>query len=211
VLAHALLGAVASMNPSALVSAALILLVGSTATAAPGQQQRIVSRGVPGDGASQKRHVIGDRTVAALRSRWPVRGPITSDFGPRGRSARIHSGVDIGAEPGTPCRIAAAGTVVFAGWKNGYGKTIIVDHGDRIQTLYGHLSKIGVSRGQPVEQGAVLGSTGTTGHVSGPHLHYEILVNGRPVDPGPYLAAAPGVQRLERLALHDGEHETRHR
>jgi len=185
------------------LSLALALLVASAATAAPSEQQRIASRGESSDGASQKRHVIGDgfaadprhRTVAALRSRWPVSGPITSDFGPRGGSGRVHSGIDIGAEPGTPCRVAAGGTVVFAGWQNGYGKTIIVDHGDRIHTLYGHLSKIGVSRGQRVAQGAVLGSTGTTGHVSGPHLHYEILVDGRPVDPGPYLAAAPGVQR----------------
>ncbi|HKZ07272.1 MAG TPA: M23 family metallopeptidase [Methylomirabilota bacterium] len=158
---------------------------------------------MPGDEASHKRHLTRARfadgsrqhTVTALRSRWPVRGPITSDFGPRRGFARVHHGVDIAAEPGTLCRIAAAGTVVFAGWQNGYGKTIIVDHGDRIHTLYGHLSKIGVSRGQRVEQGAVLGLTGTTGHVSGPHLHYEILVNGRPVDPGPYLASAPGVHR----------------
>ena len=185
------------------LSLALVLLVGSAATAAPSEQQRTTSRGESSDGASQERPVTGDgftsdprhRTVAALRSRWPVRGPVTSDFGPRRGLGRVHSGIDIGAEPGTPCRVAAAGTVVFAGWQNGYGKTIIVDHGDGVHTLYGHLSKIGVGRGQRVEQGAMLGSTGSTGHASGPHLHYEILVNGRPVDPGPYLAAAPGVQR----------------
>ena len=195
------------------MSLALAFLVGSATPAAPGERQRIapeggatksVSRGVPGDDAPQRRHVTGansangprHRTVTALRARWPVRGPITSDFGPRRAFARFHSGVDIAAEPGTPCRIAAAGTVVFAGWRNGYGMTIIVDHGDGIHTLYGHLSRLGVSRGQPVGQGAVLGSTGTTGHTSGPHLHYEILVNGRPVDPGPYLAAAQGEVRL---------------
>ena len=201
------------------MSLALVFLVGSAATAAPSEQQRIVpgggapktvSRGVPGDDASQRRHVNGDdfaggprhRTVTALRSQWPVRGPITSDFGPRRGFARFHSGIDIGAEPGTPCRIAAAGTVVFAGWRNGYGKTIIVDHGDRIHTLYGHLSRLGVSRGQRVEQGAVLGLTGTTGRASGPHLHYEILANGRPVDPGPYLAAAQGVHRASARSGH---------
>jgi murein DD-endopeptidase MepM/ murein hydrolase activator NlpD len=201
------------------VSLALALLVGSAVTAAPSEQQRIVpggpatkavSRGVPGDDASQKRQVTGDddagdlrhRTVTALRARWPVRGPITSDFGPRREFARFHSGIDISVKPATPCRIAAAGTVIFAGWRNGYGKTIIVDHGDGIQTLYGHLSRLGVSRGQWIEQGAVLGSTGTTGHTSGPHLHYEILVNGRPVDPGPYLAAAPGVDRATARSGH---------
>ncbi len=201
------------------MSLALVVLVGSATTATPGEQQRIVpgggatktvSPGVSGDDESQKRHVTGDdsadgprhRTVTALRARWPVRGPITSDFGPRRAFARFHSGIDIAAEPATPCRIAAAGTVVFAGWRNGYGKTIIVDHGDGIHTLYGHLSRLRVSRGQWVEEGAVLGSTGTTGHTSGPHLHYEILVNGRPVDPGPYLAAAPDVDRASARAGH---------
>jgi murein DD-endopeptidase MepM/ murein hydrolase activator NlpD len=195
----------AGFTPLSLV---LVLLVGSAAPAAPSEQQRVVSRSVSDEGAPQRRHVTGDastgspkhRTVAALRSRWPVRGPITSDFGPRRGVARGHHGIDIAAEPGTPCRIAAGGTVVFAGWQNGYGKTIIVDHGDRIHTLYGHLSSIGVSRGQRVEPGAVLGATGTTGQVSGPHLHYEILVNGRPVDPGPYLASAPDVQRAPARA-----------
>jgi murein DD-endopeptidase MepM/ murein hydrolase activator NlpD len=205
--------------PCTPMSLALVFLVGSAATAAPSEQQRIVpgggaaktvSRGVPGDDPWQRRHVTGDdsagsprhRTVTALRARWPVHGPITSDFGPRRGFARFHSGIDIGAEPATPCRIAAAGTVVFAGWRNGYGKTIIVDHGDRIHTLYGHLSKLGVSRGQRIEQGAVLGLTGTTGRASGPHLHYEIFVNGRPVDPGPYLAAAPGVHLASARSGH---------
>jgi murein DD-endopeptidase MepM/ murein hydrolase activator NlpD len=133
--------------------------------------------------------------VTGLRFRWPVRGPITSDFGPRRALARFHSGIDIGVDAATPCRTGAAGTVVLAGWRNGYGKTIVVDHGDGIQTLYGHLSSIRVRRGQRVQQGALLGLTGTTGNVSGPHLHYEILVNGRPVDPGPYLASAPDLHR----------------
>jgi murein DD-endopeptidase MepM/ murein hydrolase activator NlpD len=202
------------------MSLALVFLVGSAAIAAPSEQQRIVpgggaapktvSRGVPGDDASQRRHVTGDDsavgpghpTVTALRSRLPVRGPITSDFGPRRAFGRFHSGIDIGAKPETPCRIVAAGTVVFAGWQNGYGKTIIVEHGDRIHTLYGHLSRLVVSRGQRVKQGAVVGLTGTTGRASGPHLHYEILVNGRPVDPGPYLAAAPGVHRASARSGH---------
>ena len=202
------------------MSLALVFLVGSAAIAAPSEQQRIVpgggaapktvSRGVPGDDASQRRHVIGDDsaagpghpTVTALRSRLPVRGSITSDFGPRRAFGRFHSGIDIGAKPETPCRIASAGTVVFAGWQNGYGKTIIVEHGDRIHTLYGHLSRLVVSRGQRVKQGAVVGLTGTTGRATGPHLHYEILVNGRPVDPGPYLAAAPGVHRASARSGH---------
>ena len=200
------------------VSLALVFLVGSAVIAAPSEQHRIgpgggaaktISRNVPGDHASQWRHVAGDsfagaarhRTVTDLRSRWPVRGPITSAFGPRRGLAHFHSGIDISAAPATPCRIAAVGTVVFAGWQNGYGKTVIVDHGDRIYTLYGHLSSIGVGRGQRVEQGTVLGLTGTTGHTSGPHLHYEILVNGRPVDPAPYLASAPSDRASARTGI----------
>jgi len=195
----------ATMRPFAactLMSLMLVFFVGSSATAASAQQPLVpaggatktISRGLPGEDALH-------RTVAALRARWPVRGPITSEFGPRGGFTRFHSGIDIGAEPATPCRTAAAGMVVFAGWRNGYGKTIIVDHGDGIHTLYAHLSRIVVSRGQRVGQGAVLGSTGTTGHTSGPHLHYEILVNGRPVDPAPYLAA-PGVERASARSGH---------
>jgi murein DD-endopeptidase MepM/ murein hydrolase activator NlpD len=164
---------------------ALVLLVGSAA-AGPSEQHRIgrettktVSRSVRDNGR--------DDEVSQLRFRWPVRGPITSEFGPRRAFARFHSGIDIGVDPATPCRTPAAGTVILAGWRNGYGKTVVVDHGDEIHTLYGHLSSIAVRRGQRVEQGAVLGLTGTTGHASGPHLHYEILVNGRPIDPGPYL------------------------
>jgi murein DD-endopeptidase MepM/ murein hydrolase activator NlpD len=190
----------------AAISVALVSIVGSAATAAPEDQQRIVqgagaaktaSRGVPSEGATPA-------TAAGLWSRWPVRGPITSDFGRRhpGARARFHAGIDIGVSRGTPVRVPAKGTVVFAGWRNGYGRTIIVNHGDRVHTLYGHLSDLGVSRGQKVKQDAVLGLTGTTGHASGPHLHYEILVSGRPVDPGPYLAAAPGVRRASKGAAH---------
>jgi murein DD-endopeptidase MepM/ murein hydrolase activator NlpD len=129
---------------------------------------------------------VRGHTLAALRSRWPVRGPINSDFGARRWSwrHRAHRGIDIGAARGTPVRVPAAGTVVFAGWRNGYGRTIIIDHGDRVHTLYGHLSRLGVRRGQTVRQGTAIGSTGSTGHASGPHLHYEILVRSRPVNPG---------------------------
>jgi murein DD-endopeptidase MepM/ murein hydrolase activator NlpD len=171
----------------ALMSLALASLAGSAGTAAASERPRI------GPDARAT-------TVAELRSRWPVHGPITSAFGPRRAFARFHHGIDIAVEPATPCRTAAAGKVVHAGWRNGYGKTVIVDHGDGIQTLYGHLLSIGVRRGQRVARGALLGLTGATGHVSGPHLHYEILVNGRPVDPGPYLASAPGGHRASARA-----------
>jgi murein DD-endopeptidase MepM/ murein hydrolase activator NlpD len=73
--------------------------------------------------------------------------------------------------------------VAFVGWRSGYGRTIVIDHGHQISTLYGHLAKPDVVRGQTVEEGAGIGLIGATGHASGPHLHYEVLVNGRPVNP----------------------------
>lgn len=138
-----------------------------------------------------------------LRSRRPVRGPISSDFGAR-RSfwrARSHHGIDIKARHGTPVRAPLGGTVAFAGWRSGYGKTIIIDHGGEVRTLYGHLSRVAVRRGQRIESGAAIGLTGATGNASGPHLHYELLVNGQPVNPrGPVSKAAPpsGIGREQR-------------
>jgi murein DD-endopeptidase MepM/ murein hydrolase activator NlpD len=137
-------------------------------------------------------------SLAALRVRRPVQGRITSDFGAR-RSfwgKRFHSGIDLSSRRGTPVRAPSAGTVAFAGWRNGYGKTIVVDHGNRLQTLYAHLSKVSVRRGQSVRPGTSLGLTGSTGRASGPHLHYEILANGRPVDPA--LSAPPGRSSARR-------------
>ncbi|PWU25419.1 MAG: hypothetical protein C5B48_01415 [Candidatus Rokuibacteriota bacterium] len=132
-------------------------------------------------------------TLAALRARWPVRGPIHSGFGPRGSfwGRHFHTGVDIGARRGTPVHTPAPGTVAFAGWRGGYGRTVIIDHGRRVQSLYGHLSKLDVKRGQTVAAGTQIGRTGSTGHSSGPHLHYEVLVNRRPVDPRDHPPGAP--------------------
>jgi murein DD-endopeptidase MepM/ murein hydrolase activator NlpD len=133
-------------------------------------------------------------TVATLRARWPVHGPVNSGFGPRGSlwSKHYHTGVDIGTRRGTAVRATAAGTVTFAGWRNGYGRTIVIDHGRQVRTVYGHLSKLDVRRNQRVVAGTEVGLTGATGNASGPHLHYEIRVNGRPVDP---RDRAPGSPR----------------
>jgi len=139
-------------------------------------------------------------TLGALRSDLPVRGPISSEFGAR-RSfwrARSHTGVDIVAKPGTPVRAPIAGTVTYAGWRGGYGRTIILDHGGEVQTLYGHLSRVEVSRGQRVAPRDVIGLTGATGHASGPHLHYEILARGRPIDPRHPDATAGMLGRTAR-------------
>jgi len=189
----------------AALPAALFLIAGSAAIAAQARQQQTVLGSRPGKTvyrheptrrvrpnatvtvrhrAEGVRHRAGN-TLAALRSRWPVPGPINSDFGARRASwrHRVHTGIDIGAARGTPVRSPAAGTVAFAGWRSGYGKTIIIDHGDQVHSLYGHLSKLSAKQGQTVQRGTPLGLTGSTGHASGPHLHYEIVVKGRPVNP----------------------------
>jgi murein DD-endopeptidase MepM/ murein hydrolase activator NlpD len=131
------------------------------------------------------------RLIAALPSRWPIRGEVNSEFGSRlspwSSTPEFHSGIDIGAAPGTPIRAPAAGVVAFAGTHPEYGLTVVIDHGQEIRSVYGHLSRIARRSGEPLERGAVLGFTGNSGRSSGPHLHYEILVHGRPVNPRAYL------------------------
>jgi hypothetical protein len=131
------------------------------------------------------------KVLAALPFRWPVRGAVNSEFGrrisPWTGLAEHHSGMDIAAEKGTPVRAPAAGTVVFAGSAPDYGHTVILDHGHEIRTLFGHLSKVQVAQGQKVERGQQIALTGNSGKSSGPHLHYEIVVRNRSVDPRGYL------------------------
>ena len=116
---------------------------------------------------------------------WPVSGPVTSPFGMRW--GRMHTGIDIGVPYGTPIRAAASGQVIYAGWMDGYGNLVFIDHGRGISTGYAHQSSIAVSNGQAVTQGQVIGYVGCTGHCFGPHLHFEVRVNGTPVDPLAYL------------------------
>lgn len=126
---------------------------------------------------------------------WPIRGKITSGFGSRYhpiRRRRIHhTGLDIAGPNRGPVHSADGGTVIFAGWKGGYGRAIMVNHGNRggknYVTLYGHLSRIAVRTGQNVSQGSVIGYEGSTGYSTGPHLHFEIRINGAPVNPLKFL------------------------
>ena len=133
------------------------------------------------------------RVLVSLPTRWPVRGPVNSDFGRRAspwsddEGREFHGGLDIGARRGTEVRAPAAGTVVFAGPHAEYGVTLMIDHGNDIKTLYGHLSRTVVQPGEAVQRGQVVALTGNTGRSSGPHLHYEIQVSGRPVNPRSYL------------------------
>ena len=116
---------------------------------------------------------------------WPVSGPITSPFGERW--GRMHEGIDVAGASGTPIRAAAGGTVIYASWMEGYGNLVVIDHGDSLATAYAHQSQLAVSVGAEVTQGQVIGYVGSTGHSTGPHLHFEVRVNGQPVDPLGYL------------------------
>src|SRR6185312_13925853 len=116
---------------------------------------------------------------------WPVSGPVTSPFG--WRWGRMHEGIDIGVGYGTPIHAAAAGTVIYCGWETGYGNFVVIDHGGNLSTAYGHQERITVSCGEHVEQGQVIGYVGCTGHCFGQHLHFEVRVDGNPVDPLGYL------------------------
>jgi len=119
------------------------------------------------------------------RLAWPVSGPVTSGFGPRW--GRMHEGIDIAVPVGTPVRAAAAGTVIYAGWLGGYGNLVVVDHGGGLSTAYAHNSSFAASVGQSVAAGQVVSYSGNTGNSSGPHVHFEVRVNGTAVDPLGYL------------------------
>jgi len=131
------------------------------------------------------------KALAALPSRWPVRGAVNSEFGnrlsPWTQVTEFHGGLDINANQGTPVRAPAAGTVTFAGAQPEYGILVIVEHDNDVRSMYGHLSKTSVKQGDWVQRGGVIGFSGNTGRSSGPHLHYEILVKGQPVNPRAYL------------------------
>jgi murein DD-endopeptidase MepM/ murein hydrolase activator NlpD len=116
---------------------------------------------------------------------WPVAGAVTSPYGMRWGS--LHPGIDIGAGAGTPITAAAGGRVLVAGYSGGYGNLIVLDHGNGIATAYAHQSSLAVAAGQQVGQGQVIGYVGSTGFSTGPHLHFEVRVNGSPVDPLGYL------------------------
>jgi len=121
----------------------------------------------------------------------PVPGAITSPFGMRLHPIygtwKMHNGVDMRGGYGTSIKAAASGTVIFAGYMSGYGNTIILDHGGGMTTLYAHQSSFNVSSGQSVSAADVIGYVGSTGASTGPHLHFEVRLNGSPVDPQDYI------------------------
>jgi murein DD-endopeptidase MepM/ murein hydrolase activator NlpD len=137
--------------------------------------------------------VIGrtGEVVNSLPLRWPIRGRVNSEFGrrssPWGGAAERHDGLDISVPLGTPVMCPAPGRVVLAGGGGDYGRHIMIDHGNGVRSLYGHMSKVDVRAGQQVEKGTILGLTGSTGRSTGPHLHYELRVAGKAVNPRKFL------------------------
>ena len=133
----------------------------------------------------------GNAHAGSGRFIWPLTGRITSPFGyrrnPLFRRISFHTGIDIAVPYGSPFQAADGGEVIFSGWWDGYGKCVIVDHGHGYTTLYGHMSRIYVKESQVVDKGTTLGLVGSTGYSTGPHLHFEVRVNGKPTNPRAYL------------------------
>lgn len=131
------------------------------------------------------------RNGGKIQMDWPVRGPITSPFGlrlhPILNKYKGHNGMDIGVPSGTPIKAAESGVVIHSGWIEGYGYTTIIDHGDGVSTLYAHSSKLLTRVNQSVAQGETVALVGSTGWSTGPHLHFEVRVNGQPQDPANWL------------------------
>lgn len=131
------------------------------------------------------------RREAAMPSIWPTSGEVTSGFGrrrsPFGSAWEHHEGVDIAAPRGTSVFAAANGVVRVAGWNGGYGNAVFIDHGFGMSTVYAHLHRMNVRVGQQVTKGQLIGTVGSTGRSTGPHLHYEVRVNGQAVNPMRFL------------------------
>ena len=141
--------------------------------------------------ASSGSTASGDFPTGGGQLAWPAAGPVTSGFGPRTHpifgDTRVHTGIDIGAPYGAPVVASDGGTVVYVGAMSGYGNVVVIDHGNGLSTTYNHLSAFHVGSGQSVSRSSQIGAVGCTGYCTGPHLHFEVRVNGTPVDPMPYL------------------------
>ncbi|MGZ8716056.1 MAG: murein hydrolase activator EnvC family protein [Gaiellaceae bacterium] len=178
---HALVATKAQIASEVAESKALA--AASAQLAARIQEAQAANRSSSGDGST-------DTSPSPVSSPptgfiWPLSGPITSPFGIRWGT--LHPGIDIGVPTGTPIHAAAAGKVIWCGWMSGYGNLVMIDHGGSLASLYGHQSRIAASCGESVAQGQLIGYVGCTGFCTGPHLHFEIRVNGSPVDPLGYL------------------------
>ena len=148
-----------------------------------GQLAVTMQKDVPGASS-----FLGDDTPVTTPTGWPTDGFISSGYGLRWNGAEFHQGIDIAAEMGTPIVATADGVVTLAGWNaGGYGNMVDIDHGSGVLTRYGHASAVVVTPGQRVRRGQIIAYVGSTGHSTGPHLHYEVRLSGQPVNPSSYL------------------------
>lgn len=145
----------------------------------------VTYKNTPSSGFSTSVKVSSQKVNLGMNLVRPVSGVVTSRYGYRWGST--HTGLDIGAPSGTAIKAAAGGTVTFSGWKGSYGKMIVISHGNGIQTYYAHCSSLLVSSGQTVSAGQVIAKVGSTGRSTGPHLHFEIRVNGSSINPQSYI------------------------
>lgn len=167
------------------VSEALTMLEERTAVrrTSIGQLAVMMQKDVPGASS-----FLGDDTPVTTPTGWPTDGFISSGYGLRWNGAEFHQGIDIAAEMGTPIVATADGVVTIAGWNaGGYGNMVDIDHGSGVSTRYGHASAVVVTAGQRVRRGQIIAYVGSTGHSTGPHLHYEVRLSGQPVNPASYL------------------------
>jgi murein DD-endopeptidase MepM/ murein hydrolase activator NlpD len=138
--------------------------------------------------------IARDRLLAAIPSINPVGGGIASSFGWRVDPwPEFHQGVDLEADYGTPVHAAADGVVVATGWEGGFGNKVDLDHGNGYHTWYAHLSRFAVEPGEHVQRGEVIAYVGATGDATGPHLHYQVMRAGEPINPVPYLDGIPAA------------------
>ena len=136
----------------------------------------------------RQQNAVATQTVSVTPSIWPARGVISSPFGLRWGGSDFHPGMDIANDIGTPIYATADGVVSVAGWNSGgYGNMVDIDHGNGVMTRYGHASYVVVTAGQHVKRGQIIAYMGSTGFSTGPHVHYEVRVNGQPVDPSGYI------------------------
>lgn len=145
---------------------------------------------------TQLRVIETTSNPAFLPTMWAHLGKINNEFGFRrnpfgGRAYEFHSGLDIGGTSGDVIAVPANGIICETGWKGGYGNMIEVDHGNGLKTRYGHLSRIGVQTGDAVQRGQIIGLIGSTGRSTGPHLHYELRLNDKPINPRRFLPPEP--------------------
>lgn len=136
-------------------------------------------------GFSTSRSITSKKVNLGMSLVRPTSGVLTSRYGYRW--GRTHTGIDIGASTGTIIKAAAGGTVTFSGWKGTLGKLVVISHGNGIQTYYGHCNSLLVSSGQTVSAGQIIAKVGSTGRSTGPHLHFEIRVNGSAINPQSYI------------------------